>query len=352
MATEILTVVGARPQFVKASVVSSALAALGRHEAIIHTGQHYDHAMSGAFFRDLNIPEPVVDLGISGGSHAAMTAAMLVALADEMERRAPALVLLYGDTNSTLAGALAAAKLGLPIAHVEAGPRMGNREHPEETNRILVDHLADLLLVPTDLCADNLRREGLGARVRVVGDTQLDALRAHAPLAVPPGLEGDFVVATVHRAQNTDQPQRLAAIMAGLALCPYPVVLPLHPRTAEAMARHGLATPANTRVLPPQGYLEMLGLMAGCRFAITDSGGVPKEAFYLGRRSLTISSETPWPELAMADATRVVGCDLALWRDGLVWADRPLDPVDNPFGDGRTGQRIAGIIAAFLDEMP
>lgn len=341
----ICTVVGARPQFIKAGPLSAALARQpGFAETIIHTGQHFDDAMSAVFFRELNLPEPAINLGIGGGRQGAMTGEMLARLEAEFERRRPDLVLLYGDTNSTLAGALAASKLRLPIAHVEAGPRMGNHDHPEELNRIVADHAADLRFCPSEAAAGNLAREGLSEGVHVVGDVMYDAVIAHLPHAQPPPLSEPYVLATIHRPQNTDEPRRLATLLHGLGRLARTVLWPVHPRTAAALARFDLELPGNVVRCEPLGYLAMLGALRHAAFVVTDSGGLPKEAFFLGRRSLTVSDETPWPELVAADATRVVGADAEMLMDAVAWASRPPATDQRPFGDGHAAERIVKVL--------
>ncbi|RAU21843.1 UDP-N-acetylglucosamine 2-epimerase (non-hydrolyzing) [Paramagnetospirillum kuznetsovii] len=350
----ICTVVGARPQLIKAAAVSSAIAhwnetgmePLG--EEIIHTGQHFDDRMSGVFFRELGIPVPVANLGISGGTHGAMTGAMLPALEQQFAERRPDAVLLYGDTNSTLAGALAAAKLCIPVVHVEAGPRMFDRSHPEEINRVVVDHVADLLLAPSEVSRRNLAAEGLVRGVHVVGDVMLDAVRMHAKSAIAPAMDRPFALCTVHRPQNVDDPLRMAKLMRALRAIPLAVLLPQHPRTLAAVKAHGLTWPTNVVVVEPLSYLETLGALSAATVVLSDSGGLPKEAYYLGHRSLTLSSETAWPELQECGATRVVGCDSDAIAGSLDWACEAPVASPNPFGDGDAGSKIVACLVAML----
>ena len=289
----IVTVVGARPQFVKAAVVSRALRQVGGvEEILVHTGQHYDANMSDVFFRELDVPTPDHHLGIGGGSHGAQTGQMLAALEGVLASARPDWMLVYGDTNSTLAGALAAAKLLVRIAHVEAGLRSFNRSMPEEVNRVLTDHVSDLLFAPTEAAVANLAREGIaGSGVRLVGDVMYDvalhfADRAHGHSRVLDRLgllAGGYVLATVHRPANTDNPDRLRAIFAGLGevAAEVPVVLPLHPRTRAAAERAGLPDAVGGLTLTePVGYLDMLTLERNACVVVTDSGGVQKEAFF------------------------------------------------------------------------
>src|SRR6185369_1335901 len=289
---KILTIVGARPQFVKAAVVSKALAAgAGVCEVLVHTGQHFDVSMSDVFFRELGIPAPVHHLGIGGLAHGAMTGRMLEALEQVMQQEKPDRVLVYGDTNSTLAGALAAAKLKIPVAHVEAGLRSFNRAMPEEVNRVVTDHLSALLFAPTAQAMENLRREGIAAASIVrTGDVMYDAALAfgeiaekHSRVLETHGLAPkSYFLATVHRAENTDDPVRLRAMFQGLAdvSARHPVVLPLHPRTRKLLAGLQLQVPDSLRMIDPVGFLDMLVLERNALAIATDSGGVQKEAYF------------------------------------------------------------------------
>ena len=315
-ATRIYTVVGARPQFVKAAVVSHALARAGVEEVLVHTGQHYDARMSAVFFEDLGIPEPAANLGVGSASHAVQTGAMMERLeADLAARPVPTWMLIYGDTNSTLAAALVAAKLGLPLAHVEAGLRSFNRRMPEEINRIVADRLASLLLCPTATAVANLEREGITDGVALCGDVMLEATRffaeraaREAPLTAltthPPGT---YYLATVHRAENTDRVDRLAAIFDAFGRLEAPVLLPLHPRTRAHLK--AVRVPDNVEVRPPARYLAMLTLIKGARRVLTDSGGLQKEAVWLGTPCVTLRDETEWLETLEGGWNRVVGAD-------------------------------------------
>ncbi len=308
----LLTVIGARPQFIKAAVVSHAVAELAAQgmdvrETLIHTGQHYDANMSEVFFRELGIPAPKHHLGIGGGGHGAMTGRMLEQVEAVLMQENPDRVLVYGDTNSTLAGALAAAKLHIPVAHVEAGLRSFNRRMPEEINRILTDHLADLLFAPTEAAVTNLRNEGCApSAIRRTGDVMLDAslhfaARAGDGVLARVGLSaGRYVLATIHRAENTDDPSRLRTILEGFALVArqMPLVLPLHPRTRGAIAHLGLdGLLASLRVTDPLGYLDMVALERSAAAVVTDSGGVQKEAYFFRVPCVTLRDETEWVEL-------------------------------------------------------
>jgi UDP-GlcNAc3NAcA epimerase len=349
----VLTVVGARPQFVKAAPLAAALEKRFDH-TLLHTGQHFDDAMSGAFFRELGIPKPRIHLGLSGGSHGAMTGSMLAAIEKVLVRRKPDIVLVLGDTNSTLAGALAAAKLHIPVAHVEAGLRSFDMRMPEEVNRRLTDHISSLLFCPTRLAARNLAQEGVRDGVFVVGDVMTDVLRkmkkpARAAL-LSLNLPRDYYFATVHRQENTDDRLRLSGILEGLSRLPYPVVLPLHPRTAARLKAFKLKPPANVRTMGPVSYTQSLGLSLGSRAVLTDSGGLQKEAFLLGKPCVTLRDTTEWMETLIGGANRLVGAK----AQTIVLAVRAIEknpPKVRPgriYGDGRTAQRIARVVAQHL----
>jgi UDP-GlcNAc3NAcA epimerase len=352
----VATIVGARPQFVKAAPISRALAEAGHAEIVIHTGQHYDDAMSAAFFRDLEMDEPAINLEVGGGAHGEMTGEMLRRLEPALIDLQPDGVLVYGDTNSTLAGAVAAAKLALDdgrrpwLAHVEAGLRSFNRRMPEERNRVVADHLADLLLAPTPAAMDNLGREGLADRAELVGDVMVDAhlwatsrAGAHLPLAARD--RGRYVLLTLHRAENVDDPARLAAIVAGLAVS-LPVIFPVHPRTRGALDRAGVAVPPNVVTTEPVGYIAMVALEASAEAIATDSGGVQKEAYLSGVPCITLRGETEWVETVDAGWNRVVDADPAALADAL--ADGAFMRRDRPrpalFGDGNAARRIVAAL--------
>ena len=307
---KVATVIGARPQFIKASVVSEEL---GRRkdvsETLIHTGQHYDPSMSQVFFDDLGIPPPQHNLGIGSASHAVATARMLERLEPILQTEAPDCVLVYGDTNSTVAGALVATKLQLPVAHVEAGLRSWNRKMPEEINRIMTDSVSDLLFAPTQFAVDNLTHEGHpSSRIALVGDVMFDVAlaareRAARESTVLEGLglaRGKYILATIHRAENTDDVQRLASVLGGLAEVAKttPVVFPIHPRTKKMIEFQGLGKYlAGISTIAPVGYLDMVELERNARLIVTDSGGVQKEAFFHGVICVTLRDETEWVEL-------------------------------------------------------
>jgi UDP-GlcNAc3NAcA epimerase len=345
----IVTVVGARPQFVKASVVSRALRA--RHtEVLVHTGQHYDAAMSDLFFRDLDLPAPDRHLGIGSASHGEQTGRMLAAIEAALLEEKPDIVLVYGDTNSTLAGALAAAKLGLPVAHVEAGCRSYDRTMPEEINRVLTDHASTLLFCPTATAVGNLAREGITRGVEQVGDVMLDVCLEQLPLTgrragvlarlgVTPGA---YLVATIHRPANTDDRARLIGLATALGRLDHPVIFPVHPRTRAAVA--GLLPPDNVRMVEPVGYLDMLTLVRHARMVLTDSGGLQKEAFFIGTPCLTLRDRTEWPETVDAGWNRLVDTNGDVMCDA-VRAWRPTGvPNVSLFGDGHAADRIVALL--------
>lgn len=352
---KVLTVVGARPQFIKAAPVSHALRQVAT-EVLVHTGQHFDANMSDVFFEELAIPAPDHHLGVGGGSHGAMTGAMLARLEEVMLAEHPDWVLVYGDTNSTLAGALAATKLHLPVAHVEAGLRSFNRRMPEEVNRVLTDHAAELLFAPTDTAVRHLEREGIKTGVHRVGDVMLDATRHFLPRAQEKvgrlaelGLApGGYYLATVHRAENTDVPERLAAIFGVFPLLDRPVVLPLHPRTRKRLEEQGLegvlAHP-NLRIVPPVGYLDMLMLEASAAAILTDSGGVQKEAYFLGVPCRTLRDETEWDETLAGGWNVLVGADPEALQRTLAEAPRGERQLAT-FGEGQAAGQIATLISA------
>lgn len=351
---KVASVVGARPQFIKAAPVSRALRQVA-HEVLIHTGQHYDHGLSAVFFEELNIPEPDYHLGVGSGSHGWQTGQMLIRLEETLLIERPDWVLVYGDTNSTLAGALAAVKLHIPVAHVEAGLRSFNRRMPEETNRVLTDHVSDLLFCPTQTAVDNLHREGIRRGVYLVGDVMYDAVLEHLALAERQsdiltrlGLDpGGYALATVHRPGNTDDPTRLQAILTALTQMEWPVIFPVHPRTRQRMAEFGLdlgRAGQNPRLIDPVGYLDMLILEKHARLILTDSGGVQKEAFFLAVPCVTLREETEWVETVEAGWNRLVSCDPA----AILQAARQFRPSGTPpplFGDGRAAERIASLLA-------
>jgi UDP-N-acetylglucosamine 2-epimerase len=353
---KVLTVVGARPQFVKAAVVSAALKEAGVEEVLVHTGQHYDHEMSALFFDQLGLSEPAYNLGVGSDSHGAQTARILEGIEQLLVREKPDMLLVYGDTNSTLAGALAASKLHIAVAHVEAGLRSYNRRMPEEINRVLTDHVSDLLFVPTQIAVDNLRAEGIeGENVIVTGDVMYDCVLRFREAYEPERARlldqwqlrsGEYFIATVHRAENTDEPERLRAIAGAfedIASSIGPVLWPIHPRTRKKLEEFGIALDARVVLAPPIGYLQMQALLAGARGALTDSGGLQKEAAFHGVPTLTLRDETEWPETVTAGCNVLVGAD----RERIVEAARRASGRVEPpagFGNGDASRIVAETI--------
>ena len=344
---KILTVVGARPQFVKAAMVSRALAMDGRcQEKIVHTGQHFDPGMSDVFFEELEIPRPAHDLKINGGGHGDMTGRMMIALEDVVLLEKPDCILIYGDTNSTVAGALVGAKLHIPVAHVEAGLRSFNRRMPEEINRVVADHVSSLLLCPTSAAVANLRQEGVFAGVHAVGDVMFDATlfaigKSRTTSHILRDLDlsaGGYDIATIHRAESTSDPVRLSEIVAWLneRSGQRVLVLPLHPRTRLALARTGLAF-KGVRVIDPVGYLDMTRLLADCVEVYTDSGGLQKEAYFHRKPCTTLRDETEWVETIEAGWNR-------LWRQE---QRNPFADIPD-YGSGHAAQRIAALLGDML----
>ncbi len=311
----LVTVVGARPQFIKAAPVSAALREHHK-ECLVHTGQHYDPELSGALIDEIGMPQPDIALGIHGGSAAEQLGRCVLALNEVLVNQQPDAVMVYGDTNSTLAGALAADRCGIPLVHVEAGLRSFDRRMPEERNRIVADHLSSLLLCSSESGAVQLRREGIAHGVHVVGDVMQDALLAtqarlqganSAAILARFGLvPGGYVLATIHRAENTDDLARLRAILGGLAAVGVPVILPLHPRTRQAMASSGLSAEGRLSTVTSLGHLEFVALTSAARCVVTDSGGLQKEAFWLGVPCVTVRTSTEWTETVTSGWNRLV----------------------------------------------
>ena len=369
----IVTIVGARPQFIKAAAVSRAIQASNEkkrkiQEILVHTGQHYDYLMDRIFFEELDLPKPHYHLGVGAGSHGKQTGVMLERIEDVLHKEKPGAVLVYGDTNSTLAGALAAAKLNIPVAHVEAGMRSYNRRMPEEINRLLTDHLSTFLFCPTDQAIQNLSKEGIkngkGKIVKNVGDVMYDSILYYSKLAeekstilkdlgffnpqsafrIP-----QYYLATLHRAENTDDPKRLKSILKAFHEIgkEVPVVLPLHPRTKKVMKMHHLS-PENDRVklIEPVSYLNMLALERHARAILTDSGGVQKEAYWFKVPCLTLRDETEWVETVKSGWNVLVGAETGKILEGLkhIKNRKPFRSGIELFGDGKSGQKILQII--------
>lgn len=339
---KIVTIVGARPQFIKASPVSAALRHAGFDEIIVHTGQHFDARMSDVFFEELDIPRPKYNLEVNSLGHGAMTGRMLEGIEQALKSERPDVTLIYGDTNSTLAGAIASAKLHIPVAHVEAGLRSFNRGMPEEINRVLADHVSALLFCPTRTAVQNLKKEGISNGVHMVGDVMYDVTlaavrRASARSRILDDLmleRGSYAVATIHRAENTDDPARFARIIEWLSESArtLPVVMPVHPRTQKLIEAvpnlHGV------RTLPPVGYLDMCWLIHNASAVFTDSGGLQKEAYFHKVPCVTLRDETEWVETVEAGWNR-------LWT---VDEYRPRSDIDD-YGTGQASQIIARLLS-------
>lgn len=351
----VLTVIGNRPQFIKAAAVSGPLRAL-REEVLVHTGQHHDDELSAVFFRELGIPGPDRELGIAGGTNTSQTARMLGALGPLIEEVAPEVVLVYGDTNSTLAGALAGAQAQVFVAHVEAGMRSFDRRMPEEVNRVVTDHLGDLLLCPTETAVANLHRESPHGEVALVGDVMVDVALRFGPRARERSdvleahgvTSGEFVLATAHRAGTVDDPVRLARLVELWLAVPHPVVIALHPRTRARLVEGGLlerlVRAGGVRVVAPLGYLEFTALLHHARAVLTDSGGVQKEAYLARVPCVTLRDTTEWVETVDAGWNALV--DLSV-SEAFAALERPA-PDAHPalYGDGRAGERVAAALEA------
>jgi UDP-GlcNAc3NAcA epimerase len=350
----ILTIVGARPQFIKAAVVSREMRTRADiSEILVHTGQHFDANMSDIFFEELDIQKPDYNLGIGGGTHGQNTGRMIEAIETVLLQHRPDWVLVYGDTDSTLAGALSAVKLHVPIAHVEAGLRSFNRRMPEEINRILTDHASDLLLTPTDLASRNLTAEGIGSeRVKQVGDVMFDAAlyyghkaetQSHIMDTLKLSPKG-YVLATVHRQENTDNIERLSAILAGFGETAIPVIWPLHPRTRKRISEFGLQLPSSVRCIDPVGYLDMVMLEKNAALIATDSGGVQKEAYFHRVPCITLRDETEWIETVEMGWNQVVGTDEIQIQMAIRQRSAPLSHAAAPYGNGDASQQILNSI--------
>lgn len=350
----VCTIVGARPQFIKAAPVSRALAASFR-EVLVHTGQHYDYGMSDVFFQEMEIHPPDFHLGAGSGTHAEQTGKMLMEIEKILTSVKPDCVLVYGDTNSTLAGALAAAKAQIPLAHVEAGLRSYNRAMPEEINRVLTDHVSSLLFCPTDAAIANLAKEGITKGVHRVGDVMYDTLlynlavaRKRSTILQSFGLEkGKYALATVHRAANTDDPARMVSILNALGSLSTQVIFPVHPRTRKLIWDAELSVPANVKMIEPVGHFDVLTLQENANCILTDSGGMQKEAYLLGVRCITLREETEWVETVQAGWNKLTGVNEIAIRDAFEsWhpsADRPV-----LYGHGNAAGEICQILTAEL----
>ena len=348
---KILTIIGARPQFIKASVVSRAIKNSNKlEEVILHTGQHFDENMSNVFFNQLEIPRPKYSLSINGGTHGLMTGRMIIEIEPVLMAEKPDMVMVYGDTNSTLAGALAAVKLHIPICHVEAGLRSGNMRMPEEVNRILTDQLSSILFCPTDTAVSNLEREGFkdkAVNVLKVGDVMQDATLLFKQAAKKTNFDDNFILSTIHRAENTDDPAKLKEIIKAineLHSSIAPVIMPLHPRTRLAIENLVDCT-LIAHVIEPVGYLEMLALLDKSALVLTDSGGVQKEAYFFKKPCVTVRDQTEWVELVEINANELV----QTYSEQIVSAvERGLlkKIIDDPsiYGGGQASRKIVSVL--------
>ena len=354
---KVLTVVGARPQFIKAAPLSRALREFGVQEYLLHTGQHYDYGMSQVFFDELGLPQADINLDVRSGGHGQQTGQMLIEIEKVLEAQKPDWVVVFGDTNSTLAGALAAVKLHIPVAHIEAGLRSFNRQMPEEHNRILTDHCADLLFCPTQTAVDNLHREGLNSSVHLVGDPMYDAVLLFSQVAAQKsnilqnlGLQkGGYLLATIHRAYNTDDPQALSTLLAALQSLEETVILPIHPRTRKKIADFGLLDAqkaSNLRLIEPLSYLDMLVIEQNARMILTDSGGVQKEAYFFAVPCLTLRPETEWVETLEDGWNAIVGLDAEKIRQCAQNTTTPSNSPQPVFGNGQSAREIVRILAS------
>ena len=364
-----ISIVGARPQFIKVSPVGKAIQACNQtglarlvDHRVINTGQHYDHEMAGLIFQQLGLPAPDYNLGVGSGSHQEQLARMLERLEPILANENPDWVIVYGDTNSTLAGALAAARLGMAVAHVEAGCRSYNGRMPEEQNRVLTDHLSQLLFTASRCAVENLRKEGIGGPrdprnriVHFVGDVMYDtflANLAHAEALAPATLDrlglqsNQYYLLTVHRAENTTQPEQVRNILQIVESLDLPVLFPMHPRTRQLLTGEGALHNGNIRIVPPLGYLELLAAGKYARKIITDSGGVQKEAFYLKVPCVTLRRETEWPETVTLGANRLVGTDRSELLQAIGEPASGFEQVDLPFGDGHASELIVDSLLA------
>ena len=352
---KIVTIVGARPQFIKAAPVSKALRDTGLTEFLLHTGQHYDPMMSDIFFSELGIPEPDLNIDVGSGSHGFQTGHMLIRIEDVLIKASPDLVLIYGDTNSTLAGALAACKLHIPLAHVEAGLRSYNKTMPEETNRVVADHCADLLFCPTQTALTNLQKEGIVQGVHLVGDTMVDALMMFIDVAKEKSdiltvldiKSKEYYLATVHRPYNTDNPENLHQIISAFQEIDQKVIFPIHPRTRQKLetffGSSSVQSRSNLILTDPVGYLDMLLLEKNARMILTDSGGVQKEAFIFGVPCITLRPETEWIETVTSGWNVLTSADKRKIIKAACDANYP-EKQENLFGDGNAAKKITAII--------
>lgn len=353
---KVASIVGARPQFIKAIPVSRALKRKHKH-ILIHTGQHYDYELSDIFFESFKVKEPDYNLGVGSGSHAYQTGKMLIGLEDVIMKESPDVVLVYGDTNSTLAGALAVAKTDIPLAHIEAGLRSGNRRMPEEINRLLTDHISNFLFCPTRTAVRNLEKEGISDGVHLVGDVMLDlalmASEASKSREIQHDLglvEKEYYLVTLHRPENVDGKRNLNVIVDALTELEGRVIFPVHPRTKKSLLQFGLIDRLSSKVdvIPPVGYLDFIALLQSARKVLTDSGGVQKEAYFFGTPCITFRNETEWPETVEDGWNILVGTN----KKKILRASRDLEPRKTRremFGKGDSSEKIARILEKYIE---
>ncbi len=344
---KLAVIVGARPQFIKMAVIHRAIQKNNQEksskpiqETLIHTGQHYDYGMNQVFFDEMGLPAPDINLNIHSSLQGEMTGAMITSLEKELLAMKPDCVVIFGDTNSTLAGALAASKLHIPIAHVESGLRSFNKKMPEEINRIVVDSISDILFCPCKNAQDQLKKENVSGRIFLSGDVMYDSFLHFKKRAKTPKIKEPFALATLHRAENTDDLIRLKSIFSALENSPIPVLLPLHPRTKKEIKKNGIILGQNIKTSDPLSYFSMLGHLAKSSFVITDSGGLQKEAYFSGKPCLTLRNETEWVELIDQGFNKLVGTFEANPETAFKWAQQPIVNFGKIYGDGNAGEII------------
>ncbi|MEA3287587.1 MAG: UDP-N-acetylglucosamine 2-epimerase (non-hydrolyzing) [Candidatus Marinimicrobia bacterium] len=347
---KIVTIIGARPQFVKASMISKAMRGAGHTEILVNTGQHYDDNMARIFFEEMEIPRPDYDLGVGSGTHAEQTAASMIGIEEILIKEQPDYLVVYGDTNATVAGALAAAKLHIKIAHIEAGLRSYNRQMPEEINRIVTDVLSDYLFVPTQVAVDNLKLEGIVKGVHVVGDVMVDALQTYTIVAEQKSnildqleMTKKFILMTIHRPSNADSNERLRAILQAVSSAGDPVIFPVHPRSKNRVDSLIKSIDGDIRIIEPVGYLDMMMLEKYSQLIITDSGGVQKEAYLHKTHCLTVRSETEWIETVRDGWNYLVGDELDKIQQYVQKFPEPHS-WSNHYGDGDAAERIISLL--------
>lgn len=347
---KIVTIIGARPQFIKAASMSQKLRKVAK-EVLVNTGQHYDNTMSDIFFRELEIPEPDYNLNVGSGTHGMQTSQMLLGIEKVLIGESPDWVLIYGDTNSTLAGALASSKLHIRVAHVEAGLRSYNRLMPEEINRVLADHLSSLLFCPSETAVDNLKMEGITQGVHVVGDVMADSVMLAGKMAGDHAqilsrldlVEKQYLLATIHRAENTDSPKCLLEILTAFNEIETKIIFPVHPRTKKAMKELGWSPASNVTLIDPVGYLDMIALEKSARMILTDSGGVQKEAYWLSVPCITMREESEWVETIEAGWNILTGADKNKITDAVHSCCYP-EAHPQLYGDGQAADQIIKIL--------